>query len=240
LYEYLNGGAEAFHNYDMAAMVHQLCRVEGVEVTIDIYDMAEPLNAFGVYSSERAPNYRFLPIGAEGYASASALNFLQGPFYVKLSASGPKAAPVMESLAQAISKRIGDGSSLPASLAWFAQPGLIPRSHKYVKRAPLGHEFLAPAFMASYKVGRAESLLAVSEAASPAEAQQRFERLRRHFNDTGKAAPWPPLPGACRGRNSLEGDWIFLARGRRLAILVNPPPTPVPLLKELLGRLPSP
>src|SRR5512139_1591285 len=91
LFEYIDGGAEVYHHYQFAGLVHQKYRVGEVELTVDIYDMGGAVNAFGIYSVERAPGYNYVPIGAEGYLNDLVLNFLQGPCYVKLLAAGKSA-----------------------------------------------------------------------------------------------------------------------------------------------------
>ena len=237
LYRYIDGGAPAFENYDMVAMVHCRHQAGEVETTVDIYDMGESLNAFGVYSSERAPDQRFLGIGAEANATDVTLNFFQGQYYVKLSAFGETkgGGSNMEPLAKTIAERIGGGKTMPAGLALLPREGLTPHSEKYVKRAPLGHGFLGPAYMGSYGT----SLLAFAEANNAAQAKEWTELLAKHFRDTGKAAPWPGLPGAWRGQNDFEGEWLFLPRGRYTVILTGPPPHPEKLLENLFSKLPQ-
>ena len=56
LWELINGAAEAFHSCRMEVMLHQNFVLGEAEVTVEIYDMGNPLNAFGIYSAERSPN----------------------------------------------------------------------------------------------------------------------------------------------------------------------------------------
>ncbi len=240
LYQYIDGGAEAFHNYDMVAMVHQEYRMRDVELTVDIYDMGNPLNAFGVYSSERSPSARFLPIGAECSAGPLALNFWQGRYYVKLSAFGQEqnTTSAMESFAKAISKRIGPDLSLPSFYSLFPERNRVPRSYTYVKRAPLGYAFLEPAYTARYQIGGRETQLVLSQAPNPEGAKQRSELVMKHFSETGKVRAWPQVRDAFRGGNQLEGEWLFFPRGRYAVILINPPASPRALLNELLTKIP--
>jgi hypothetical protein len=63
--------------------------------------------------------------------------------------------------------------------------------------------------------------------------------LAAHFRETGNAAPWPAVPGAWRGINGFEGEWVFLARGRYVVILTNPSPRADALLKALFRKLPD-
>jgi hypothetical protein len=236
LYRYNDGGAEAFHAYDMVAMVHCRRQEGDVQVVVDIFDMGSSLNAFGVYSSERSPDLRFVTIGAEGNATDFTLKFFQGLYYVKLTAfGGSTGASLMESLAKTIEQRIGAGKTMPAGLSLLPREGLVPHSEKYVKRSPLGHDFLGPAYMASYGT----SLLVVSEAGSATQAQEWLGLLAAHFRGTGKVAPWPVMPAARRGSNGFEGEWLFLSRGRYAVILTNPSLQAETLLKALFRKLPD-
>ena len=236
LYRYNDGGAEAFHAYDMVAMVHCRRRVGDVEAVVDVYDMGSSLNAFGVYSSERSPDQRFVTIGAEGNATDFTLNFFQGQYYVKLLAfGGTTGGSVMETLAKTIEQHIGTGKMMPAGISLLPREGLVPHSERYVKRAPLGHAFLGPAYMGSYGT----SLLVLSEAGSVTQATEWVNLLGGHFRETGELAPWPAVPGAWRGSNGFEGKWLFLSRGRYTVILTNPSSQAETLLKALFRKLPT-
>ncbi len=236
LYHYIDGGAQAFETYDMVAMVHCRHQAGEVETIVDIYDMGGLLNAFGVYSSERSPDQRFLDIGAEANATGFTLNFFQGPYYAKLSAFGETTGggSSLESLAKIIERRIGEGKTMPARLSLLPREGLTPHSEKFVKRAPLGHRFLGPAYMGSYGT----SLLVLAEADDVTQAKEWAELLAAHFRETGKVAPWSGAPGAWRGWNDFEGEWLFLPRGRYTVILTSPPARPEALLENLFRKLP--
>src|ERR1039457_3038690 len=80
LYQYMDGGADIYLKYGLVALAHREYQGAGAEMTADVFDMGGPLQAFGIYSAERSPEYHFIPIGAEGYSSESTLNFLQGRY----------------------------------------------------------------------------------------------------------------------------------------------------------------
>jgi len=239
LYQYIDGAAEAFHMYDLVAMVHREYKAGDAEITVDIYDMGEPINAFGIYSAERSPENHYIQAGAEGYIDEHVLNFLQGSFYVKLSAFSDKgsAQPAMRSFAGEIAKRIGGAAALPAILETFPAAGRVARSEKYVKRAPLGHEFLAPACTADYRFAGKQSSLLISTSADAAQSKKKLELLRGYFAKSGKVADEPALPGAWRGSSSREGETIFFARGRYTVLLLNPPADAAAFLKEVASRM---
>ena len=111
LYRYIDGAADAFLRFDLVAMVHQEYKAKDADITLDIYDMGNPLNAFGMYAAERSPSYHFLSLGAEGYVSDFILNFFQGEFYVKLSAfsNDGKSAPDLVPLGAGDFRKDRDG-----------------------------------------------------------------------------------------------------------------------------------
>lgn len=239
LYRYIDGAAEAYQAYGMVAMVHREYKAGDADVTVDIYDMGEPLNAFGIYSTERSPENRFIEMGAEGYVDQNVLNFLQGSFYVKLSAFSEVRAvePLMRSFAGQISKRIGGGATLPAMLAILPPANRVAHSEKYVKKAPMGYEFLAPAFTAEYRFAGQRSNLLVSVSGDAAQARNKLESLKTHFGKWGKVAEEPAVAGAWRGSDANEGKALFFARSRCTVLLLNPPGDAAALLKNLMARI---
>ena len=240
LYEYIDGAAEGFHSYDLVALIHQEYKTPEAEVTLDIYHMGKRLNAFGIYASERSPNYHFLPIGAEGYGDDFILNFFQAEFYVKVSAFSEKGAtkPVMEQFAQKVSQKIGSGKVMPEVFALFPTENLVDHSQKFLNRSPLGHDFLAPAIMASYSFEGQEASLLISKAPDPASATQTVERLREHFSRTGNLSRQPDLgAGSFRGSNPYEGEVLFLSRGPYTILCLKPPSQPKAFLNEAVDRI---
>lgn len=111
LYRYIDGGAASYHQHGFVALAHREYASKGAQVTVDLYDMGNELNAFGIYAAERSPESHFIAMGKEGYIDANILNFVQGPYYIKLSAFSDKqkVEPLMRAFAQDISRRIGAG-----------------------------------------------------------------------------------------------------------------------------------
>jgi hypothetical protein len=242
LWTYMDGGAEPYHGYGMVAMVHQEYKIKDTELTIDVFDMGDPLSAFGIYSSERAPEYKYLAIGTEGHGEDAVLNFLQGQYYVKLAAvrESGSSAPLLATCAAQISKRIGGGKTMPEGLKLLPAANRVAHSEKFIKTAPLGHIFLAPAYLASYMFEGKPSTVALSLAANSAEARSRADQLGKYFTKLGKLVPRPDLgPGANLGSTSYEGEMVYVARGRYLVMVVNPPADHGSFLKTLIGAIPE-
>ncbi|MGD0129970.1 MAG: DUF6599 family protein [Terriglobia bacterium] len=243
LYRYIDGAADAFLGFDLVAMIHQEYETKEADITLDIYDMGKPLNAFGMYAAERSPSYHFLSLGVEGYVSDSILNFFQGQYYAKLSAFGNagKSAPDLVPLAQAISAKIGTEKSIPAALSILPKEHLVAHSEKFANKSPLGHDFLSPAIEATYLIDGKPVVLLISKASDAAGAAERVRQLRDYFSKSGKAGPGPDVvPGGFRGSNKYEGEVVFFSSGAYTVLCVNPPPQPDLFLKEVLDHLANP
>lgn len=238
LYQYIDGGADVYLLYEFKTLLHQNFKNGATEVTADIYEMGDREDAFGIYSSERSTSYRFLPIGAEGYRGKGILNFSQGQYYVKLSGSGLNADALLDQLARLLSSRMGGSRALPALFADFPHEHRLPHSEQYIKKDPLGHGFLAPAYVATYVQGREQMKLLVSVANDGPAAKLRAEQLARHFKQTGQEASAPDLgENGMRGNNSFEGQMIACTRGRYLLVLFDPGQNGAAILKTAAQSL---
>ncbi|MFB3786663.1 MAG: DUF6599 family protein [bacterium] len=241
LYMYINGGASAFHNYDFVALGHQDYKKGDTDITVDIYFMGEPLNAFGIYAAERSPDYNFIPVGAEGYEAESMINFLQGPYYVKLSGFSENKGGAQEALrafAEEVSKRIGNDKSLPEEVHRFPVENRVPHAQGYEKNAPLGFEFLAPALMAKYAFGGNQSSLVLSMAASENEAKDRIQKMRERVAKSGTVEDYAALtPGAFRGVDKYQGGIIGFALDKYAVFAIKPPDHPEAWLKGVMKAL---
>jgi hypothetical protein len=240
LYQYNDGAADAYLDYGLVAMLHQEYKASSTDITLDIYNMGARSNAFGIYAAESSPDYHFLPIGAEGYGTNEILNFFQDEFYVKLSAFSDKekTEPVLERFARAVSQRIGPAAAMPEFLSLFPPQNLVSHSCKFVKKSPLGHDFLAPAIIAAYAWGEKQTSLVISRAPDAAGAEQKVVQLREYFARSGKVVPQPGLAaGAFLGSNQYEGEAVFFAAGSYAVLCINPPLHPESFLKLVMERI---
>jgi hypothetical protein len=238
LYEYMDGGADIFLVYGVRQVLHLDLRIQKADLTLDIFDMGTPDTAFGMYAAERTADEPFLSIGLEGYKNKGALNFLEDRYYVKLTGFGEGADAALEPLARAVSARIGGRSAFPALLTRLPTEQRKPHSEQYMPNEPLGHAFLAPAYVATYTLGGEESKLYVTLARDEADAQQRFKQLEQHFTKTGQSKPAPEIgESAIKASNSFEGAVIAEASGRYLILLANPAAGADELLKKTASAL---
>ena len=239
LYQYIDGGADLYLLYGFKNLLHRDLKSGAAELTVDIYEMDRTEDAFGIYAAERSSGYTFVSIGAEGYRDKGALNFLQDHYYVKLSGSGATVDALLDQLARLLSGRIGGTRTLPALLEKFPREHQVPHSQQYVRTDPLGHAFLAPAYIVAYAQGKQESKLIVSVANNPQEAKSRLDQLAKHFKQSGECASAPEMgEGGIRARNNYEGRLIARTRGRYVIALLNPPENGAEILKTVAQSLP--
>jgi len=94
LWELINGAADGFVTYGVQEVVtaDYTQAGTGYQAVIETYQMKDALNAFGKYAEERNPDYRFIPVGNEGYSGGTSVNFWAGQYYVKITTFQEKGA----------------------------------------------------------------------------------------------------------------------------------------------------
>ena len=193
LFEYIDGAAEAFINYDFIELALGQYQQPGRPgtMTVEIYDMGTPRNAFGMYSTERYAESKFLPIGTQGYIEEGTLNFLASHYYVKMMAyeTGDRTEAILKNFAAEILKKIGDPGGFPDTMKAFPRGGLVANSEKYILKNFLGREFLKNGTIASYKLEGAAADAFIVETSSDAEAAA----LLKKYLDAARAKN-PPIP----------------------------------------------
>jgi hypothetical protein len=238
LYQYMDGGADVYLLYEFQVLLHQDFKSGKADLTVDVFDMGSSEDAFGMYAAERSPNYNFLDIGIEAYRNEGILNFLQDRYYVKLAGFGPGSDDLLERFARVIAERIGGTGSFPALLEKLPQEHRVKHAEQFTRKDPLGHSFLSPAYVVSYKQDETESKIVISVARDSAEANARLESLAKYFRESGKCEPASDLgDGAIQGSNSFEGRAIAIAQGRYLIMVVNPANDAAALLKKTAQEL---
>lgn len=198
LFEYIDGAAESYLGYDFQELVVAQYKSKSVpagSLTVEVYDMGNPRQAFGIYSAERYPDTRFLAAGIQGYYEEGNLNFLVGRYYVKLMCydCGPSAEKMLRDVAGEISNRVEDKGGFPSILSSFPRSGLVPNSEKFILRNFQGLSFLRNGYQASYKLeGREFECFIVDtpgEAQAEAAAKQYLDNYRRAGLEIKAAEP---------------------------------------------------
>ncbi|MCJ7785613.1 MAG: hypothetical protein MUP41_16905, partial [Desulfobacterales bacterium] len=186
LFEYINGAADLYLAYDFQELkVAEYLNEKKASVTIEVYRHRTSIHAFGVYSQERLSDASFLNIGAQGYIEANVLNFVAGPYYVKINSfnTGPDDREILIYSANKVSENLGEKGTLPSILSSFPEEGKKKNSEKFINKNFLGYSFLHSAFNADYSLSGKEFKLFVIE---PADKTECKNMIQKYAEQTGK------------------------------------------------------
>jgi hypothetical protein len=155
LFEYINGAAEIYLAYDFQELIVGQYKRKSSEksLSIEIYDMGNEKNSFGIYSAERFIDNTFIPIGNQGYLEEGTLNFIVGKYYIKLLCFDceEEADAFLKLFSAEIVKGVKDEGNLPPILGFFPEEGLIQNSEKFFLRNFMGYSFLHNGYLADYR-----------------------------------------------------------------------------------------
>ncbi|MGB7630249.1 MAG: DUF6599 family protein [Candidatus Deferrimicrobium sp.] len=156
LYEEIDGEAELVLPYGMVRMtVAVLGRTArpGSEVRVEMYRMASPRDAYGIWSQYRYPDQEVLPIPpSEAIVSDASADFFRGETFVRVRSKPGDGSrnDVVGISSEIVALLAGSGSPPEEARALSDLPGRISGSILYQKRAMLGYECLAPGFEAKF------------------------------------------------------------------------------------------
>jgi len=156
LYEEIDGEAELVLPYGMerltVAVLGRTVR-PGIEVRLELYRMASPRDAFGIWSQYRYPDQAILRIPpSEAIVSDTSADFFRGKTFVRIrSKPGDGSRNDVIVIASGIVALLhGSGAPPEEASALDGLPGRVSGSILYQKRAMLGYECLAPGFEAKF------------------------------------------------------------------------------------------
>jgi len=185
LFEYINGDAELYIMYDFQeSKVAEYLNEKKASVIVDVYRHRTPLHAFGIYSQERLSNANFLDIGTQGYIEQNILNFLIGPYYVKINSynTGAEDQEILLLFAKKVSENLGEKGKLPSILSSFPSEGRKNNSEKFIDKNFLGYAFLHSAFTADYELSGKKFKLFVIEGADRKDCG---DMVQKYLQQTG-------------------------------------------------------
>jgi len=217
LFEYIDGAAESYLGYDFRELLVVDLEKKGTPatLTVEIYDLGLPVNAFGIFGAERYPENRPVDLGDLGYVEGETLNFLAGRYYIKMLAFGLGAdseSSLVEAggrIAAAIKGAGGGASGLPALVRAFPGRDLVARSERYIKRNFMGYDFLHDGYVAAYKSGGKELDGFFIDAGSDREAGAMMARLLDALKADGQAVE---TVGPLAHARNRYGQHLYIGR----------------------------
>jgi uncharacterized protein DUF6599 len=172
LWDFINGAAETYLAYGFIDLhVAEYKKGKNI-IKLELYHHDNNTFAFGIYSTERSPSFRFMNLGAQGYITGGSINFFKGNYYVKIRtfSKSEKTLRSAESLALRVSNMLEGNTEMPSGLSMFPEEGKKLNEETYINESVLGHRFLNKAYKAIYELGPDEFSVYIFNSDSPKEA----------------------------------------------------------------------
>jgi hypothetical protein len=225
LFERINGEAELFFKYGFQKSVfaiYQNKKNRENQVELDIYDMGNVLQAFGVFSRFRNED-RLGGFGLDSFLDDHSALFYQGKYFVMLYA--PEAdQEILRQFSKLISLKLSDPSLPPREISYFPKNGLKPGSIQYFPEGLLGHQFLKRGFQGTYvektevkdKVEMKEVHLFLAIFKDPQQAMSALKVYKEDLSKKGKAVSESLIPfgtRALKGEDPYQGKVMVVQKG---------------------------
>jgi hypothetical protein len=228
LYDYIDGGAELYISYNFRKLLAVRYKAaDEEEIVIDIFDMGNSYDAYGLFSHGREREDGIVGQGSE--YNAGLLTFWKDRYYVSILAypeTGGKKEIVL-GLGRTLADAVPDEGEVPPVVGLLPQPNLVPESVRYFHHYIWlnSHFFIAnenilliddetQAVLAKYKSdGKPVHLLIAlyPDATKAKEAEQSF--LRNYLTDAREGMARLP-----------DGRWTGCRlKGNRLSVVFNAP-----------------
>lgn len=217
LWNFINGAAD---NYLALGFVdlHVAEYKKGKDVIkLEVYHHKNNTLAFGIYSSERSPSFRFISLGSQGYVADGSINFFKSDYYVKIRtySKKEKVLQAAQTLAQQVANMLPGEAGMPAAINQFPSEGKKANEETYINESVLGHNFLSNAFRANYEAGNQSFSVYIFDKENPDEALATV-------NEYLKATKMEPASEG-NGKvvlNDGYNETIFLAwKGNRVVVI---------------------
>ncbi len=169
---YLSAGFKA-----MACRSFGLGGEGGARLEVFLYDMGSAPHAYAVFSGQRRPGAPGIPLTANAYATANALFFTQGRYYVEIVADRASAAlqDSLKTYAKALLARLPAQKKAKDEAAGFPKAGLAADTVRLCAADSFGCEGLNNVFTGEYtlKSGQATAFMAPRQTPDQARAEAR-------------------------------------------------------------------
>ncbi len=210
LFDYIDGAADLYLSYDFQELkVAEYRNEKKASVIVEVYRHRTPTHAFGIYSQERLANANFIDVGTQGYIETNVLNFLVGPYYVKINSynTGAEDQDILLTFAKKVSEHLGEKGSLPSVLSSFPEEGKKKNSEKFIAIKFLGYSFLHSAFTADYELSGKKFKLFLIDGADSGECKDMIQKYLEQIASPEKNITEGHYTISDPYHGEIEADW---------------------------------
>ncbi|MCE1197401.1 MAG: hypothetical protein LWW85_00405 [Marinilabiliales bacterium] len=214
LFEHIDGASEFYLTYGFEKLYVASWSNKGAEVTIEVYDHADDLHAYGIYSIEKSAKASVVAVGLEGYGDATTFNFVAGRYYVKMNGTGLDKLPgfSLQGIAAEMAPKLCAKPLYPTLVGMFPKDGQVANSCQYIPTEFMGLGFLGSAVRAKYNVSGEEVTLFVMERAEKGEIAQMVQK----YIDYAEAKIKKPAEGDFLLKDPFNGTVLLRWKGNHL------------------------
>lgn len=136
LYEYIDGGAEIYHEYGFVqVLVQDYINDEEKSVSVEVFEMKSPESAYGMYTFKTDAKGKRVPVGNDAQLADYYMNFWKGSYLVTLTGfdetEGTRHG--LLDIAAKVSSKMASGGAKPQIASFFPEGDLTDQSLKYFK-----------------------------------------------------------------------------------------------------------
>ncbi len=223
LWEYIDGDAEIYHQYNFESVATADYRIDTLEMIVDIYQFVGTDNAYGLYSSVRPDQPDLISIGVQGFITSNSLAFVKGDYVARLSAfvSGEETTTALLQLGRALEACLPGTDKRPQQFSIFPQTDIIPATARYIAMSFEGQAFLTNFFSRDYLLDGDTVRLFMTEK----EADLKFSKWEEALAASG-ATP-TKMANSPFGENpyfladTFYGQLLAGVKGQRLVGMIN-------------------
>ena len=136
LYLYIDGGAEIYHEYGFKqVLVQDYKSAAGKSLSLEIFEMANPECAFGIYTFKSSGTGKPIALGQDGQLEEYYLNFWKANVLVTLTGfdSSPEVIQGLVLIAKSVEAKIKTQGGRPSLVEIFPKEWLPIARLKYIK-----------------------------------------------------------------------------------------------------------
>ncbi|MCK9375462.1 MAG: hypothetical protein M0P73_04855 [Syntrophobacterales bacterium] len=192
----------------------------GAHVDVYLYDMGSAPNAYAVFSGQRRSGSPNIPLTANAYATANALFFTQGRFYVEIVAD--RASEALQSQLSAYAAALlaklpaeGKASKATDATALFPKEGLAPDTVRLSAADAFGLEGFNNVLTGEYRLKSGAATAFIARRGTPEQAQADAKRYLDFLADNGYKKN--QAPGDLSVLNLEDSFEIVFVEGQILA-----------------------
>jgi hypothetical protein len=220
LYERINGRAELYLAYDVISMTTATFIKDdawGDFLEVSVFDMGNPVNAFGIFSIERFPGEPPLHLGRLSYRSDANIYIWKGSYYIVVVSSGQLEEMGRKTLdlATKVTDVLPDSLEPVWGLSAFPRESLILDTIRYFHVDAMGLDFMQHTYTAVYHLREGDITAFISRKDSPQAAAVIVARYTKYSAEYGRGSELHKVDDADLNLCDMQGTFdVIFHKGR--------------------------